>query len=311
MKRIIPLLLSALLANAHAGPVREWLQHRQSAEAGDMFADDDTPATTFAVKPLELAYGPAAKQTLDVFLPANAKDAPIIVMVHGGAWRTGDKRSRGVVQNKVKRWLPQGFIVVSVNYRLLPEMEPMRQVGDVAQALALVQTKAGEWGGNPAKVVLMGHSAGAHLVSLLAASPTKTAALGVNPWLGTVALDSAAYDISAIMSAPHYRFYDAAFGKDPEYWSDASPVSQLSAGAGPILVVCSSIRPDRPCLQAHAFADRGKALGVRVEVLEQAQSHKNINQNLGLPGAYTDAVEVFMSALDAGLQQRLKAPLSH
>lgn len=306
MTHFIVLALALMMANADAGPLRDWRQQRQQVEAGDLFAEDATQASTSALKPLELAYGADARQKLDVYLPPQARNAPVIVIVHGGAWRTGDKRMRSVVQNKAARWLPRGLIVVSVNYRLLPEIDPLRQVVDVAQALTLVQAKAAEWGGDPARVVLMGHSAGAHLVSLLAAAPEKARSLGVKPWLGTIALDSAAYDISAIMSAAHYRFYNPAFGADPEYWRDASPLQQLSAGAMPILAVCSSIRPDHPCDQAQQFAEKGRQLGVRVELLAQAQSHRQINQNLGLPGAYTAAVEAFMSSLDAGLQQRLK-----
>ncbi len=291
---------------ANAGPLRDLL--RQHADT--MEEDDSTSANLPSnIQRLEnLAYGPDAKQNMDVYVPAHAKEAPIIVMVHGGAWRFGDKQSQTVVENKVARWLPKGFIVVSVNYRLLPEVDPLRQAVDVAQALVMIQSKAASWGGDASKLIVMGHSAGAHLVSLLAASATKTAALGVKPWLGTVVLDSAAFNLEEVMAAPHYRFYDRAFGKDPDYWQSASPLRQLSAGASPMLVVCSTARPDHPCLQAHKFAERAQSLGDRVEVLEQAQSHKQINQNLGKSGGYTQAVEAFMGALDVTVQQRLAAP---
>ncbi len=65
---------------------------------------------------------------------------------------------------------------------------------DVARALAAVQARAGEWGGDASRVVLMGHSAGAHLVALLSADPTRAAAEGAGPWRSAVVLDSAAID---------------------------------------------------------------------------------------------------------------------
>jgi arylformamidase len=71
------------------------------------------------------------------------------------------------------------------------------------------------------------------------------------------------------------------------------------------MAVCSSTRPDKPCLQAHNFADKAASLGISVIVLEQALTHKQINQDLGLAGAYTDAVEAFMSSLDSAVKNLL------
>lgn len=68
----------------------------------------------------DIPYGPDALQRIDVYSPQGAKNAPVLFMVHGGAWRTGDKASANVIDNKIARWLPKGFIVISANYRLLP-----------------------------------------------------------------------------------------------------------------------------------------------------------------------------------------------
>ena len=76
----------------------------------------------------DIAYGPSDAQTLDVYAPSDANNAPIIFMVHGGAWRFGDKATGAVVENKVSRWVEMGFVFVSVNYRLLPEAGPREQV---------------------------------------------------------------------------------------------------------------------------------------------------------------------------------------
>ena len=256
----------------------------------------------------DIAYGSDEKQRMDVYLPGTAvKDAPVIFMVHGGAWRVGDKESRRVVENKVARWVTRGFIFISINYRLLPENDPLRQAEDVAHALATAQAKAASWGGDPAKFILMGHSAGAHLVALLDAAPAKTIALGARPWLGTVALDSAAYDLVTLMQAKHRRLYDKAFGSRKSYWQAASPLHQLVSSAPPLLAVCSSRRKDS-CVQAHSFAARCSSLGVHAEVLEQDQSHRGINETLGKPGAYTRAVEKFMVELDTTVKAMLTTP---
>uniref|UniRef100_UPI0039B64623 alpha/beta hydrolase n=1 Tax=Vibrio vulnificus TaxID=672 RepID=UPI0039B64623 len=77
-------------------------------------------------------YGPDPAQRMDVFIPPGARSAPVILMVHGGGWRRGDKAHGRVVDNKVAHWLPAGAIVVSVNYRMLPEADVPTQRDDVA-----------------------------------------------------------------------------------------------------------------------------------------------------------------------------------
>lgn len=250
-------------------------------------------------------YGDDDRQTMDIYLPRTARtDMPVIFMVHGGAWRFGDKSARSVVLNKAMRWVPRGFIFISVNYRMLPEADPLRQAEDIAQALAAAQAKAAALGGDPGKVILMGHSAGAHLVDLLDANPDLALKAGARPWLGTVSLDSGALDVARIMNARHLRLYDRAFGSDPAFWHTVSPTQALTASARPILLVCSTRRADS-CPQAHAFSARASKLGVRAEVLGEDLSHMEINATLGEPGAYTEAVERFMSGLDPAVKRAL------
>jgi acetyl esterase/lipase len=253
----------------------------------------------------DVAYGREARQRMDVYLPARrVAGSPVIFMVHGGAWRLGDKGMRSVVDNKVARWVSRGFIFVSTNYTLLPEANPEEQALDVADALALAQSRAAEWGGDPAKFILMGHSAGAHLVALLTASPAATLKQGARPWLGTVALDSAAFDVTQVMADRHLPLYDRAFGKDPAFWRRVSPLHQLSAAAYPLLAVCSTQRDDA-CPQARGFAEKAASLAVKATVLEQDLSHREINQNLGLDSGYTQAVEAFMGSLDPAIMELL------
>lgn len=251
----------------------------------------------------DIAYGPDASQRMDVYLPQQPAAAPVLFLVHGGAWMIGDKAMPRVVTNKLKHWVPKGLIMVSVNYRLSPKADPIEQVNDVAKALVFAQSKAKEWGGDPARFILMGHSAGAHLVSLLTADPDIATRQGAKPWLGTIALDSAAFDVPRIMETRHPRFYDRVFKDDPDYWRKASPIHRLSTAGPPMLLVCSSLRQDS-CPQAQSFATKASARGMRVSVRPVALSHGEINQNLGLAGDYTEAIDAFMRSVGIQLNSK-------
>ncbi|NMG33529.1 alpha/beta hydrolase fold domain-containing protein [Azoarcus sp. TTM-91] len=318
--RLAPRIAAALLAAlallggtppAEAGRLREALEARRAERAGAAADDalagevDERPASASALPAgsqvlHDLAYGTASRQKLDVYLPPAASGsgpAAIVLMVHGGGWRLGDKAADRVVANKAAHWLAQGVVFVSINYRLLPQAEPLAQAEDVTRALAYVQAQAGEWHADPQRLVLMGHSAGAHLIALLSADPARAIALGARPWAGSVALDSAALDLVQLMEGRHARLYDRAFGADPATWRAASPQHHLSTQAVPMLLVCSTRRADDPCAQANRYAAAAKTLGVRTEILPQPLSHGDINGQLGLPGAYTAAVDGFLSSL--------------
>jgi len=252
-------------------------------------------------------YGSDIRQRFDVYAPPDAKDAPVIFMVHGGGWAYGDKSARGVTEHKVKRWVPRGFIVISTNYRMLPKADPLEQAKDVARAITVAQQRAASWGGDPAKFILMGHSAGAHLVALLNASPSLAGELPITPWLGVVSIESGALDVVEIMHGRHARLYDRAFGRDTAYWRSVSPMDALAQATAPILVVCSIRRPTS-CARSDRFAAKASALGSRASVLREDLSHAEADARLGVDPGYTSAVESFMRTLDVGVEQRLTAP---
>lgn len=315
--RIVSLgLLSCLflMSSAQAGLLRERLQERFAERHAATTENDEFTDTSVTSNSLpagvrvmrNLAYGADAKQRLDVYLPTHPlTNAPVIIMVHGGAWRTGDKAMSNVVDNKIARWVPDGIVFISINYRLLPQVDPLLQAQDVATALAYAQKNAAQWGADAHQFVLMGHSAGAHLVSLLAADPTLATRQGAQPWLGTVSLDSAAYDIPQIMAVKHYRFYDKAFGSDPTYWQAASPLQQLKSQKTAFLAICSTQRPDKPCDQARDFVSQAKSLQISASLQPEPLTHKEINQQLGLNNAYTQRVETFLIGLSQPLCQRI------
>ncbi|MGN6150916.1 MAG: alpha/beta hydrolase fold domain-containing protein [Lysobacteraceae bacterium] len=336
-------LLAALAAGAasdlRAGPLRDRLRARmQGGGDGDGVAGEFGGAMSCAdwskrVDRLgermqgrthgpapdraDVAYGPAARERLDVFLPQHVPSkqpvrggAPVIVMVHGGGWCVGDKAMAGVVANKVARWVPKGFVFVSVNYPMVGDgADAYAQGGEIARATAFVQAHAAEWGADPAKVILMGHSAGAHLVSLVNADASLRRTCGVTSLLGTVSLDAGAIDV--VKQMPNvYPFlktrYLEAFGETEAKWVVASPYHRLDRTAAPWLGVCSTTRKDDPCGQARAYVGKSRGLGVMADVLPQARNHGAINKDLGEPGDYTDDVEAFLARLDPAVAALLR-----
>ena len=243
---------------------------------------------------LDIAYGADPAQTYDLYLPQRIEGAPIFVMVHGGGWSRGDKALWRSVRNKVDCWVGRGYVLASLNYRMLPVTNPVEQADDVAAALAHLQAQGAASGADRSRTLLVGHSSGAHLAALVAADPRIGARAGATPCVATIAIDSAAYDVAAIMGGWHLGLYDRAFGTDPGAWRLASPLHRLEAGLrAPMLAVCSSRRSDS-CRQASAFAARAAALGgAQVTVLPVDLTHGELNDLLGAPGAYTDAVLAF------------------
>ena len=217
----------------------------------------------------------------------------MIFFVHGGGWARGDKTNTRVVEPKVAHWVEQGYVVISANYRMLPT-PVAQQADDVAAAIAFAQSQAGLWGGDPKRFVLVGHSAGAHLVALISAGART--ATPPQPWRGSVLLDSAALDVPTIMTHRHFGLYDRAFGADRHDWAALSPIAQLARATPPMLAVCSSRRQES-CGQADRFAAKANGLGGKVRVLREDLSHIEINATLGDASDYTAQVDAFLKSV--------------
>ncbi len=254
----------------------------------------------------DIPYGKDANQTLDVYIPADAKDAPVILMVHGGAWRNwGDKADKAEVENKVAHWVTQGFIFISINFRALPKVGPVIQAKDVGAALLFSQERASEWGGSPEKFILMGHSSGAHAVSLVSSNYSTLTGNGIIPVLGTVSMDSSAYNIVGRITPPNSSdFYKEVFGTDPDYWEEASPLYVLTDKIPPFLAICSTQSPT-PCVEAEKFLKKAKSLGTHAELLTVDLSHGEINNELGKDSCYTSNVDDFLKKLSPGIASML------
>jgi len=249
----------------------------------------------------DISYGKDAAQTLDVYMPANVKNAPVIFMIHGGAWRGGDKKNQAEFENKVEHWVTRGFVFISTNYRTLPKVEPVEQAKDLEAAILFSQQKANEWGGSGEEFILMGHSAGAHLVSLVSSNNSKITGNRIKPWLGTVSMDSSAYDIVKRMTSKNpSKFYGEIFGKAYNGWQKASPFYSLSDNLPPFLAICSR-RSETACNQAKHFTKKSQSLGAYVEVLDVDLSHREINSKLGKASCYTSDVDEFLKKLSPSI----------
>lgn len=293
---------------ANAGPIRDAIQARIEKRIEKKLEDEaelqeegklqDTkfvvPKDVTVVK--DLAYGADRLQKLDVYRGASPKNASLIVMVHGGAWMVGDKTYSNVVKNKIAYWIPKGYIFISINYRMSRKPNPLDQLDDMALAMSYIQKNAAAWGGDSKKIILMGHSAGAHLVSLLTADLQFVKRRNVQPWLATIALDSAAFNVVETMENKHFGFYDKVFGSDKKFWEDNSPFHRLKKGIPPMYIVCGSRRHDS-CPQANAFMKKSQDLGNRVEVLSVDMKHGPINGDLGDNSEYTKTVAAFIQNL--------------
>jgi len=335
-------VLAAGAARAEA-PVREFLQKRhaekvEGGEAGGMLSsllNGEGEGKTCAAHKMRLdkllsgplgkrafgpkgdvhnvAYGAHARNKLDIFKPKmriGNEPAPIIIMVHGGGWCVGDKALKSTTAHKVERWTPKGFMFIAVNYPMIADgYDAYAQGAEIARAVAFVQAHARDWGGDPDRIILMGHSAGAHLVSLVSADAEIRKKTGMRQVLGTISIDAGAVDVPVQMPktvAPLKLRYKEAFGAAPEEWTRASPYHLVDESASPWLGICSTTRPDEICTQTQSYVDKSRRLGVMADILPLAKSHGALNSELGTPGSYTAAVEKFMAQLDPAVKKRLQ-----
>lgn len=239
------------------------------------------------------------EQAIDVYFPAKKdrkEKSPVIIMVHGGAWMMGDKGYYPVVQNKINHWLPKGYVFISVNYEMSFNPNPLNQVENLYKALLFITNKTNEWKLDKDQFFLMGHSAGAHLVSLLTSHPQFIHHDPKIRWKAVIALDSAVYDLPMIMNKKHYRFYDRVFGKDKEFWLKNSPYHQITSKVSPMLIVCSTKRKDS-CPQAESYQEKAMLFQSDVRILKKALSHGDINLQLGLDQTYTKEIDDFISKI--------------
>lgn len=242
-----------------------------------------------------VSYGQHPLQQLD-FTPAAQQNAPLVVFLHGGGWAFGDKR---MAAQMGAHFVQQGYAFASVNYRLVPDANPRQQAEDVAAAIASLREGAREHGIDPNRILLIGHSAGAHLAALIGTDPSYLAArrIPLSALSGVVLLDGAGYDVPSQMQrgGPFLRrMYARAFGEDPAFQASVSSTLQAAApNAARFLIFHIMSRPDDSGAQSQRLADALRRAGTDAEVVAVDNSHAEIFRQFGQPGhvatARTDA----------------------
>lgn len=249
------------------------------------------------VKKQNLPYAEPAheRQILDIYAPKDAKQLPVVFWIHGGGWQTGDKTA---VQIKPQSFVDRGFVFVSTNYRLLPSVEMGNIIRDIAKSLHWVHDHVAEYGGDPQRVLVMGHSAGAQLAALICTDDRylKAEGLSLSFIKGCVPVDGDTYDVPAIITTaetrrrvhgqPQATFgHREKFGNDPEKHIDFSAVTHVKKDKGipPFLILHVAEHPDNSA-QAQRLGAVLKDQGIPVKVFAaQETNHSKINENLGIP----------------------------
>ncbi|MDX1944275.1 MAG: alpha/beta hydrolase [Pirellulaceae bacterium] len=259
------------------------------------------------------ANPPADRQVLDIYAPANAKKLPVVFWIHGGGWQTGDKTG---VQEKPRAFVEKGFVFVATNYRLLPKVEMETIFRDVAKSLGWVHAHIAEYGGDPERIFVMGHSAGAQLAALLCIDERYLKAEGVpfSALKGCVPVDGDTYDVPAIIETaetrrrahgqPQATFgHREKFGNDPAKHRDYSAVTHVAQGKGipPFLVLYVAEHPDVTA-QAQRLGAVLKDAEVPVTLHGAKEiNHTKINANLGL--ADDPVTKVLFEFVDGALKR--------
>ena len=246
----------------------------------------------------DLPYASPAheRQVLDVHAPPGAKQRPVVFWIHGGGWQSGHK---GLVARKPQAFNDAGLVFVSINHRLLPKVEMGDIVRDVAKAMRWVHEHVAEYGGDPSRVFVMGHSSGGQLAALTCTDERYLAAEGLSLAMikGCVPVDADTFDIPAIIEVAETRArvhglpmptygHRQKFGNDPAKHRDFSAVTHVSRDKGipPFLILHVAEHPDTSA-QARRMRAALEGAGVPVTVVGARDTwHAAINDNLGVPG---------------------------
>ncbi len=246
---------------------------------------------------------------LDVYTPEGGGEGlPVMFWIHGGGWTVGDKSD---VALKPKALTERGMMFVSANYRLLPSVEMDELIRDTARALGWVHRNIAKHGGDPKRIFVGGHSAGAQLAALLCTDHRylKEQAVPFEVLKGCVPVDGDTYDIPKIIMTAEFRemLYGGSlpksghrqkFGNDPSKHVDFSAVTHVDSGDPPFLLFYFPGNPDTRT-QARRLEEVLKAADVPVQAYGKRDSnHGRLNNDLGVPGdPATDELYKFLDPL--------------
>ncbi|MBL8799130.1 MAG: alpha/beta hydrolase [Planctomycetia bacterium] len=226
------------------------------------------------------------RQTLDIYSPAEDKNLPVVVWIHGGGWQAGSKAD---VQKKPQAFTDKGFVFVAINYRLLPSVTIKQMAGDVAKAIRWVHDHAKDFGGDPDRLLVMGHSAGAQLAALVCTDDRylKEEKLSLAIIKGCVPVDGDTYDVPLQIATVEQRradIYRKKFG-DEASQKDLSPITHVAKGKPipPVLILHVAEHPETK-LQSQKLAQALQDAGLSGKAYPaEGKNHTTINADLGTP----------------------------
>jgi arylformamidase len=229
---------------------------------------------------LDVPYGPGHAQRLDIYLPndESARDLPIFVNIHGGAWRWGYKEWMGLNAPPI---IDAPAIYVSVEYALSPAARHPTQLDDCTAAVAWVRKNIGRYGGDQNRIHIGGHSAGAHLAALLTLRRDRLERFGLpQDVIKACLICSGAYDFRdpAIYGLPAKNAFLDDFLASPTDAGDASPISWVSGNTTPFFVTWGENDRDDAKITAPAFLTAlreqpGRAEGYMFPLLDHYWMH--------------------------------------
>src|ERR1700682_6102526 len=266
-----------------------------------LFAATVIAAEAKVSRGLPYAEPKSERQMLDVYAPTEGKNHPVVVWIHGGGWQGGDKAD---VQKKPQAFADKGFVFVSVNYRLLPDVTIKQMAGDVAKAIRWTYDHAKDYGGDPHTMFVMGHSAGAQLAALVCTDDgyLKVEKLSLSNIKGCVPVDGDTYDVPLqIQTVEQKRAdrYKEKFG-DADSQKDLSLVTHVAKDKNipPVLILHVADHPETK-LQSQRLAKALQEAGVSAKAYPaEGKTHETINADLGLPDDKpTEAMFDFMEGL--------------
>jgi len=235
------------------------------------------------------------RHVLDIYTPEQPaeKSLPVMFWIHGGGWQAGDKSD---VALKPKILTERGFVFVSTNYRLLPEVKMEELIGDVTKSLGWIHKHIARYGGDPERIFVGGHSAGAQLAALICIDDRylKKEGVSFDVLKGCIPVDGDTYDIPKIIMTVEFRQtlyggkmftfgHRQKFGNDPEKHVDFSAVTHIAKDKGipPFLILYFTGNPNTRA-QAHRLESVLKAARIPAKAYGKRDSnHSRLNNDLG------------------------------